>query len=213
MVANNLLQRYGGLVVNVGKMEEFLGFLFGAERRYNIIDPSNGQTILVAHGNSEFTPLQFLGGQRPITITINEPNGNQLMSVHRDFSWFISHIEMISPDGTHLGKLESRLRLIRRQLDLFDENDLVATVHGSFVAGSHFSVRKASRSIALITKLLSRISPQVTLADDTYYLEFTDRSLPESIRWLLLAASLMIHAKRAWRGGCDQIRFRPRRYS
>lgn len=194
MVTNNLLQRYGGLAVNVGKTEGFLSFLSGAERRYEIIDPTNGQTILVAHGSSEFTPLEFIGGKRPLTININEPNGKLLMSVRRNFSWFISHIEMMSPNGTHLGKLESKFRLISRQLDLFDENELVATVCGSFVSGSHFTVRKASRSIALITKLLDRISPQVRRADDTYYLEFTDRSIPASVRWLLLGVSLVVHS-------------------
>ena len=98
----------------VEPLQVFIGL--ETQNRYKILDNA-GNEILFAYEESGFLGRQFLGGHRPLTIKIIDGEGNLRLIAQRKFFWFFSHLELLSPEGAVLGRLQRRFKLIGRRFE------------------------------------------------------------------------------------------------
>lgn len=173
----------------VEPLQVFIGL--ETENRYKILDNA-GNEILFAYEESGFLGRQFLGGHRPLTIKIMDGEGNLQLIAQRKFFWFFSHLELLSPEGAVLGRLQRRFKLIGRRFDLFDDQGKVGSVEGPMLRPNTFWIKRDGVELAKITKKWSGIAREAFTAADNFSAEFTDSSLSESHRWLVLGAAFAI---------------------
>ncbi|MCZ6535091.1 MAG: phospholipid scramblase-related protein [Chloroflexi bacterium] len=173
----------------VEPLQVFIGL--ETQNRYKILDNA-GNEILFAYEESGFLGRQFLGGHRPLTIKIIDGEGNLQLIARRKFFWFFSHLELLSPEGAVLGRLQRRFKLIGRRFDLFDDQGKVGSVEGPMLRPNTFWIKRDGVELAKITKKWSGIAREAFTAADNFSAEFTDSSLSESHRWLVLGAAFAI---------------------
>ncbi len=173
----------------VEPLQVFIGL--ETQNRYKILDNA-GNEILFAYEESGFLGRQFLGGHRPLTIKIIDGEGNLQLIAQRKFFWFFSHLELLSPEGAVLGRLQRRFKLIGRRFDLFDDQGKVGSVEGPMLRPNTFWIKRDGVELAKITKKWSGIAREAFTAADNFSAEFTDSSLSESHRWLVLGAAFAI---------------------
>ena len=159
--------------------------------RYAVID-DDGKEILFAYEESSFLSRQFLGSHRPLTLKIIDPEGKVQLVASRRFFWFLSHLELRRLDGSVLGGMQRRFKVIGRQFDLYDDRQLVGKVEGPLLRPNTFWVSGSREGQAKITKQWSGVSREMFTAADTFHIEYTDSSLSESMRWLILGAAFAI---------------------
>ncbi len=173
----------------VEPLQVFIGL--ETENRYKILDNA-GNEILFAYEESGFLGRQFLGGHRPLTIKIMDGEGNLQLIAQRKFFWFFSHLELLSPEGALLGRMQRRFKIIGRRFDLFDDQGRVGTIEGPILRPNTFWIKRDGVDLAKITKKWSGITREAFTAADNFSAEFTDSSLSESHRWLVLGAAFAI---------------------
>ena len=173
----------------VEPLQVFIGL--ETQNRYKILDNA-GNEILFAYEESGFLGRQFLGGHRPLTIKIIDGEGNLQLIARRKFFWFFSHLELLSPEGAVLGRLQRRFKLIGRRFDLFDDQGKICSVEGPMLRPNTFWIKRDGVELAKITKKWSGIAREAFTAADNFSAEFTDSSLSESHRWLVLGAAFAI---------------------
>ncbi len=179
--------------ITVRQQVEPLQVFTGLEmkNRYAVLD-DDGNDLLFAYEDSSFIGRQFLGNHRPLTLTIIDPEGRVLLTASRRFFWFFSHLEFRRSDGSVLGGMQRRFKLIGRQFDLYDGQQVVGKVEGPLLRPNTFWVGGNGAESAKITKQWSGVSREMFTAADTFHIEYTDSSLSESMRWLILGAAFAI---------------------
>ena len=186
-----MLETYERITVRqqVEPLQAFTGLEMN--NRYAVID-DDGEDILFAYEESSFLGRQFLGSHRPLTLTIIDPEGKVQLIASRRFFWFFSHLELRRPDGSVLGGMQRKFRVLGRQFDLYDNRELVGKVEGPLLRPNTFWVGGSREGLAKITKQWSGVSREMFTAADTFHIEYTDSSLSESMRWLILGAAFAI---------------------
>ena len=186
-----MLEGYESLTVrqSVEMLQVFTGL--ETKNRYKILDPG-GNEVLFAYEESGFIGRQFLGSHRPLTLHVVDGEGKQLLIGRRKFFWFFSHLELLSPDGTLVGRMQRKFKLIGRRFDLFDLDGYVGSIDGPLLRPHTFWIRRDGVDLAKITKRWSGISREMFTAADNFHVEFTDFSLSESLRWLTLGVAFAI---------------------
>ena len=170
-------------------LQVFTGF--ETKNRYRVLD-SNGNDILYAYEESGFMGRQFLGNHRPLTLNIIDGNGKIQLIARRKFFWFLSHLELLSPDGTSIGQMQRRFKIIGRRFDLSDDQGDGCSVDGPMLRPNTFWIRRNGVEMARITKQWSGLTREMFTAADTFGIEFTSDTLSESMRWLILGAAFAI---------------------
>ena len=186
-----MLESYESLWVRqqVEMLQVFTGL--ETQNRYKVLDPQ-GNDLLYAYEESGFLGRQFLGSHRPLTIRILDQEGNEQLVARRNFYWLFSHLEISSPEGLTLGKMQRRFKVIGRRFDLFADQGLVGTIEGPLLRPNTFWLRQNGVELAKITKQWSGMSREAFTAADTFLVEFSDPSLLDSMRWLVLGAAFAI---------------------
>ena len=186
-----MLETYQSLTVR--QQMEMLQVFTGLEtrNRYKVLDPEGNDTLF-AYEESGFMGRQLLGGHRPLTLKIMDGQGNHQLIARRKFFWFFSHLELLSPEGVFLGRMQRRFKLIGRRFDLYDDAGHVGTIDGPMLRPYTFWLRRGGQELARITKRWSGLSREMFTSADTFQVQFTDTTLSESMRWLTLGAAFAI---------------------
>ena len=179
--------------LKVQQQVEMLQVFTGLEtaNRYKVLD-SNGNDLMFAYEESGFLGRQFLGGHRPLTLNFIDGEGRSLMVAKRKFFWFFSHLDFYSPEGSPLGSMVRRFKIIGRRFDVYDDQEQVGSIHGPMLRPNTFWLRRDGNELAKITKRWSGLSREMFTAADTFSVEFTDRMASEPLRWLILGSALAI---------------------
>ena len=201
-----MLEAYEHIMVRqqVEPLQVFTGLEMS--NRYRVVDYS-GNDILFAHEESSFIGRQFLGSHRPLTLNIIDSQGTVLLAASRRFFWLLSHLELRRSDGSVVGGMQRRFKMLGRRFDLYDESRLVGTIEGPLLRPNTFWLRVNGIESAKITKQWSGVSREMFTAADTFHIEYTDKSLSEQMRWLILGAAFAIDLdffeNRGRRGGVN----------
>ncbi|MDA0987632.1 MAG: phospholipid scramblase-related protein [Chloroflexi bacterium] len=186
-----MLETYEHLIVRqqVEPLQVFTGLEMN--NRYTVID-DHGNDILFAYEESSFISRQFLGSHRPLTINVIDSEGTVLMTASRGFFWLLSHLELRHLNGSVIGGMQRRFKMLGRRFDLYDENQLVGTIEGPVLRPHTFWIHGNGVELAKITKQWSGAGREMFTAADTFHIEFTTSSSTEQIRWLILGAAFSI---------------------
>ena len=186
-----MLETYESLTVrqSVEMLQVFTGL--EAKNRYRILDPS-GNELLYAYEESGFWGRQLLGGHRPLSLKFIDPQGKQELTARRSFFWFFSHLELLSPEGGVVGRMERKFKPLGRRFDLFDDKGIVGSIEGPLFRPNTFWVRQGDVDLAKVTKRWSGISREVFTSADTFEVEYIVPTIPESMRWLILGSAFAI---------------------
>ena len=186
-----MLQDYPSLTVRqeVEMLQVFTGF--ETRNRYRVLDP-NGQDVLYAYEESGTLSRLFLQSHRPLKLHLIDGGGRTVLTAHRDFFWFFSHLHFSSPEGREMGSLQRRFKLINRRFDLTDDQGSSLHLDGPIYRPHTFWVRHSGGELAKITKRWSGLSREAFSVADTFHVAFSEHSLSESMRWLILGAAFAI---------------------
>ncbi len=186
-----MLQNYQSLTVRqeVEMLQVFTGF--ETRNRYRILDP-DGQDVLYAYEESGTLSRLFLQSHRPMTLHIVDGGGRPVLTARRDFFWFFSHLHFSSPEGQEMGSMQRRFRFLNRRFDLTDAQGSGLHVDGPIYRPHTFWFRHSGGDLAKITKRWSGLSREAFSVADNFHVEFSDLSMPESMRWLILGAAFAI---------------------
>ena len=115
-----MLQEYEHIIVRqqVEPLQVFTGLEMS--NRYAVVDEQGGD-ILFAYEESNFIGRQFLGSHRPLNLNIIDAEGKTQLTASRRFFWFFSHLELRRSDGSVVGGMQRKLKMMGRQFDLYDD--------------------------------------------------------------------------------------------
>ena len=186
-----MLQGYTRLTVRqeVEMLQVFTGF--ETRNRYRVLDP-NGQDVLYAYEESGTLSRMFLQSHRPLTLHIIDNSGRDVLIARRDFFWFFSHLHFFSSEGREMGSMQRRFKLINRRFDLTDPAGGLLHVDGPIFRPHTFWFRHSGGDLAKITKRWSGLSREAFSVADNFEVEFSDSTMPESMKWLILGAAFAI---------------------
>ena len=186
-----MLQNYQSLTVRqeVEMLQVFTGF--ETRNRYRVLD-SNGQDVLYAYEESGTLSRFFLQSHRPLTLQFIDSAGRPVLKAHRDFFWFFSHLHFSSHEGRSMGSMQRRFKFINRRFDLTGADGSQLHVDGPILRPHTFWFRHDGGELARITKRWSGLSREAFSVADNFQVEFSDPTIPESTRWLILGAAFAI---------------------
>ena len=176
---------------HVEHLEVFTGF--ETENRYVVMAP-DGETLLYAFEESAGFARFFLKGHRPLDIHIVDRNQNGVLTASRSFYWLFSHLHVSDGSGRHVGTLNRRFGLLKRRFSLSDSNGRpIGQILGSLFRVYTFSVENdRGVEVARITKQWSGLMREMVTDADTFQVQFTDATISDDFRLLVLASAFAI---------------------
>ncbi len=172
--------------------------LFGFETRnkYEISD-HNGLTIGFAAEQSRsllgFIFRQLFGHWRRFDILIFTPQRQPVYRARNRFRIWFTRIEVAHVSGAPLGAIQKRFSLFSKKFDIEDSQGRIQlTVRSPFWKIWTFPVSSNGIERAVIRKKWSGALTEILLDKDRFRIDFTDASLTQDHRALLLVAALFI---------------------
>ncbi len=88
--------------------------------------------------------------------------------------------------------MQRRFKWINRRFDLTDADGSLLHVDGPIFRPHTFWFRHGGGDLAKVTKRWSGLSREAFSVADNFEVEFSDGTMPESMRWLILGAAFAI---------------------
>jgi uncharacterized protein YxjI len=115
------------------------------------------------------------------------------MTAHHPFRWYFERLEVNDSTGRYLGAIEKRFAIFTKRFDVQNERGLtVMEVASPIWRLWTFNFMHHGRQIASVQKKWSGLYSEVLTDRDNFMVEFTDPSLSQAERMLVMAASLYI---------------------
>jgi uncharacterized protein YxjI len=182
---------------NLFLVKEHYGF-FKAANNYDILDPATGEVLLTCR-EPRLGPisklLRFTDYKRmtPFFIDIDTPSGEQVLSVRRGISLFLSKVSVHDENDQVIGGFKQKLFSIGGAFDVLDANDrILCSLKGKWT-GWDFRFMAGNEELARVTKKWRGIGAELFTNADTYMLEI-DEDVPHAsvVRQLIFGAVMCI---------------------
>ncbi len=182
------------LVHQVHELGEWIGF--ETRNKYSILDEENRQIAYAAEqgkGILGFVLRQYLGHWRTFDVHFFTPDRFVFMVGHHPFRWFFERIELRDAQGKYLGAVQKRFSLLTKRFDI--ENERGATIME--VASPiwriwTFTFMSRGRKVAEVKKKWSGILSEGFTDRDNFEVEFSEPSLGESERKVVMASAVFV---------------------
>ena len=172
--------------------------MFKAANNYDIYDPSNDEIIMTCREPNlgMFTKmLRFTDFKRntPFEVQIKTASGENVLTVQRGISIFLSTVEVLDENGTLIGKFKQKFFSIGGKFDVLDANDQVlCTLKGKWTSWD-FKFVKGETEYGHVSKKWAGLGKELFTTADNYMLEIKEAAPPDDpIRILILAAVMCI---------------------
>jgi uncharacterized protein YxjI len=174
-----------------------LAELFGFETRnkYQILSGETAIGYAAEQQKSLFGFLfrQALGHWRTYDILIFDMSRQIYVKVHHPFRFFFHRLEVTDSNDQSIGAIQQRFAIFSKSFDLEDpRGKVILEMRSPFWKFWTFPFTRQGRKVAVILKKWSGALYELFTDRDNFYLEFSDASLKENDRQLLLAAALFI---------------------
>ena len=172
--------------------------MFKAANNFNIHDPATDAILM--HCREEklgrFTKMfRFSSYKRmtPFHVEIRTVIGENVLTVKRGFSLFLSNVEVLDENNNMVGRFKQKLFSVGGKFDVMDaENQVVCTLNGNW-ASWDFKFSRDSEELAYISKKWTGLGKELFTTADNYMLVINENvSEEDSRRILILAAVLCI---------------------
>jgi uncharacterized protein YxjI len=189
---------YSALNRNLFLVKEHIGY-FKAANNFDIYDPQNGEMVLCCREERLGTLtklLRFTDYRRmtPFDIEIRTPEGQPVVHVRRDFSLFLSCVDVLDGhSNARIGGFRQQLFSIGGAFHVLDANNHpVCHLKGKWT-GWEFRFLKGEHELAKVSKKWQGIGKELFTSADNYMLEISENVPYDSqIRQLILAAVMCI---------------------
>ena len=164
---------------------------FETANRYSV-HTSDGAQLMYAYEESGDMSRQFAGSHRALSIHVVDTDNRPVLHASRDFFWVRSHLR-VDVDGRRLGAL-NRVFGLGRKFALVDSNEREITRITSGIFRPHTFIAKdaGDSEMARITKQWSGFGREMFTDADTFVVQFTDSSVDQQFRLLMLASAFAI---------------------
>lgn len=172
--------------------------LFGFEtrNRYQIQDERG---LLVSYAAEQrkgvfgFLLRQWLGHWFRFDVHFFTPDRQLYLVAKHPFRWLFKRIELHDAEGRRIGALQQRFSLLNKRFDVQNENgQVVLEVASPFWKLWTFAFTFQGRQVALIKKHWTGLFAEAFTDKDTFMVEFTDPTLGEDDRRLVMVAAVFI---------------------
>jgi uncharacterized protein YxjI len=183
---------------NVFFVKEHVGF-FKAASNFDIYDPQTQQVVMECREErlGFFTKLlRFSDYKRmtPFEIDIKTPSGEQLITVKRGVSFFLSTVEVLDEKNVVIGKFKQKFFSIGGKFEVLDASERpLCMLKGSWTSWDFRFVSNDNKEFATVTKKWSGFGKEFFTSADNYVLQIGN-DVPENhpLRQLILAAVMCI---------------------
>jgi uncharacterized protein YxjI len=183
---------------NVFFVKEHVGF-FKAASNFDIYDPQTQQVVMECREErlGFFTKLlRFSDYKRmtPFEIDIKTPSGEQLITVKRGVSFFLSTVEVLDEKNMVIGKFKQKFFSIGGKFEVLDASERpLCMLKGRWTSWDFRFVSADNKEFATVTKKWSGFGKEFFTSADNYVLQISN-DVPENhpLRQLILAAVLCI---------------------
>lgn len=200
-MSDTLTQLFGGrsrLMVQQRKEWAQIMINWETANKYAILDEQGRELGLIAERSGGFLEAltrMFLRSHRPLEVDVFAGMAEHVLHLKRDFFFFFSDLEVTLPDGTRLGSIHRRFRLLSKHYDLCDASGQVfATIESPIWRIWTFPV-KALSGVALgeISKRWGGVLTEVFSDADTYSIELKNPDMLSTEQSaIVLAAAISI---------------------
>lgn len=156
---------------------------------------TRGYVVEQGRGFAAALRRTFLGSHRPLHLAVISPDERKVvLDLNRPWYFFLSVMDVTTPEGRKLGRIVHRWSFIRRTYDLEDETGRVF----ARIASKVFSIwtfpifDPSGVQIAEVTKAWAGLMQEWMTDADKFYIRFQGRSLTEEQRAVIFAAALTI---------------------
>lgn len=173
--------------------------MFKASNSFDIYDPESKQIILECREErlGVFTKLfRFTEYKRmtPFEIDVRIPGGQQLITVKRGVSLFLSEVEVLDESGTLVGKFKQKFFSIGGKFDVLDANEKVlCSLKGTWTSWDFKFVTADGTEFATVSKKWAGLGKEMFTSADNYILQISP-TVPADhpLRVLIMAAVMCI---------------------
>jgi uncharacterized protein YxjI len=182
---------------NLYFIKEHVG-IFKAANNFDIYNPDTKEIVMNCREENlgTFTKIfRFTKYKKmtPFLIEIKTPEGEQVLTVKRGVSWFLSTVEVLDEKGMLVGKFKQKLFSIGGKFDVLDANDQVlCSLKGKWTSWD-FKFTKDNIEYASVSKKWSGLGKELFTSADNYMLSIDENVAPhDPIRVLIVAAVMCI---------------------
>jgi uncharacterized protein YxjI len=185
------------LTRNLFFVKEHVG-MFKASSNYDILDPESNEMIMTCREpNLGFFAkiFRFTKYKRmtPFDIQIKDTQGNDVCTVKRGVSIFISKVDIHDETGAVVGRLKQKFFSFGGKFDVFDANDQkLCQLKGKWT-GWYFKFVNGDNEYAHITKKWAGLGKELFTTADNYVLSISE-TVPadDKMRIVILGAVMCI---------------------
>ncbi len=176
------------------EVAEFLGY--ETRNKYDIETDSGTAVGFAAEqqkGVGGFLMRQFFGHWRSFSLHFYTANRLLALVANHPFRFFFQRLEVTFPDGRPLGAIQQRFSLLSKRFDVENFGKQVHfEVDSPLWSPWTFTFTKGGREVATVRKRWSGLFSEAMSDRDNFAIGFSDPSLSEIDRSLVLVAALFI---------------------
>lgn len=188
---------HSALRANLFFVKEHVG-MFKAANNYDVFDPNTNQKIIECREPNlgiitkifRFTDYKRM---TPFDVQMTTPEGQQVLSVKRGFSFIRSTVEVFDENQKKVGTFKQKFFSIGGKFDVLDAQEkVICTLKGKWTSWD-FRFMQGETELANVSKKWAGLGKELFTTADNYMLTISD-SVPvnDNARILIMAAVMCI---------------------
>lgn len=190
----NLKDHAAVRVAQMTEIAEWIGF--ETRNKYRVLDDSGNPLGFAAEqqkGILGFLFRQFLGHWRPFEIHFFSHARQLLWIGNHPFRWYFRRLEVRDSEGRRIGAIQKRFAFFSKRFDVEDSmGQILMEVSSPIWRIWTFQFTRLGTPVAKIEKKWSGILMEALTDKDRFRVEYTNDSLSEDERVLLLASAVFV---------------------
>ncbi|MBY0316921.1 MAG: hypothetical protein K2Q26_15475 [Bdellovibrionales bacterium] len=182
------------LIHQVHEIGEWFGF--ETRNKYQILDETKTPIGFVAEqqkGILGFLFRQYLGHWRKFDVHFFTADRQLWLIAHHPFRWFFERIEIRDTQGQYIGAIQKRFSILTKRFDVENSRGMtVMEVSSPIWRLWTFTFRHQDKKVAEVQKKWSGIFSEMFTDKDNFLVEFSDPSLSEEERRLVMVSSVFV---------------------
>ncbi len=173
---------------------EWIGF--ETRNKYQVTDEQGNAVAFAAEQSKGFWGFimrQFLGHWRTFELHFFNPARKKTMIARQPFRFLFQRLEVYDTAGRQLGAIQQRFAILTKRFDVQNSKGLVIMeVASPLFKIWTFPFMHQGKQVACIQKKWGGLLAETFTDKDTFHVDYSDPSLSNDERQLVLAASLFV---------------------
>ena len=189
-----LTQRKALVIRQRHEIAELIGF--ETRNKYDVTDAQGNLVAFAAEqqkGIFGFLMRHFLGHWRTFEILFFTPSRQPIFRAKHPFRFFFQRLEIFNMQNQLLGVVQQRFAILSKKFTLLNpQGSEIFRVSSPFWKIWTFPFLRRGREVAVVKKKWSGAFTELLTDKDSFMVEFSDPSLTEEERTLILVSGLFV---------------------